>query len=153
MNKMLSFIFWMFIPLLFAMMLLGYNYGEESDPGFYLFVVDHFVKYDLFSIWTIISVYYFILGYAYKKIKVDSDYYAIQALFTICATLLFLKTMMDTNFVYEDGRYASEYYFTRIKVFYIGFSIWAFSQIWFWFKFAQNFSDENSYEILDDPEF
>ena len=61
--------------------------------------------------------------------------------------------MMDTNFVYEDGRYTSEYYFTRIKVFYIGFSIWGFSQIWFWFTFAQNFSDENSYAILADPEF
>lgn len=153
MNKMLSFIFWMFIPLLLPMMLLGYNYGEINEPGFYLLIDNHFVKYDLFSIWIIISIYYFILGYAYKRIKADSNYYAIQALFTICVTLLFLKTMLENDFVYNGGEDAFEYYFFRIKIFFAVFSIWLFSQIWFWFKFAQNLSEEKNHDILDDPKF
>lgn len=155
MNKMISYLFWISALILFLLFALSLN---DSSYGFFLPIKDEIIKFDLPLVLLLVSIYSFIIGLVFIKIKTKHHFLTLFGFFTIISTFLFFNSMIDHKLFYQEieaGNISPDIFATRTTIFFIVSSIWLFAQTIFWFKVIIHFFnlDEAKLELLDDAKY
>ncbi|MFK7773158.1 MAG: hypothetical protein AB8F94_13505 [Saprospiraceae bacterium] len=155
MNKMISYLFWMCIPILFiACIHAHYKYGSD----FYFPIGGGFIPFEPIYGWLVNAIYFLVIGFVFKKIKIENYFLSFYSFFTILTIFLFYASIIAHEFVPQASKvdhYSATFLTPWTNPAYVISFIWLILQIIFWLKIIIHFFDQSELklEILDDGDF